>query len=47
MYHRMKLLVAQLSDETCNILSAFHVLIGCDYKNRLEDRKFKALKKCV
>ena len=47
MYHHIKPLASQLSDEICNILPVFHVLTGCDYTNpfyrRSKTQSFKKL----
>ena len=46
MYHYIKQLAAQLSDEICNILAVFHVLTGCDYTNPFYRRsKIQSFKK--
>ena len=46
MYHHINPLAAQLSDEICNILPAFHVVTGCDYTNPFYRRlKIQSLKK--
>ena len=46
MYHHIKQLAAQLSDEICNILAVFHVLTGCDYYNPFYRRsKIQSFKK--